>query len=114
MNGGVVAATYEDDYQSSSGGYDATALKIPAGCTATLNGEPYEKETKIYPPYDFDVASYAGTCVDIEIEQASSIGPIFGDIDYFDTHSEFVKWRGTPATSLIPFGISEIQILKKS
>ena len=38
MNGGVVAATYEDDHQSSSGGYDATALKVPAGCTATLNG----------------------------------------------------------------------------
>ncbi|MBO7239351.1 MAG: hypothetical protein J6V23_02580 [Bacteroidaceae bacterium] len=38
MNGGVVAATCEDDHQSSSGGYDATALKVPAGCTATLNG----------------------------------------------------------------------------
>ena len=38
MNGGIVAATYEDDYQSSSGGYDATALKVPAGATATLNG----------------------------------------------------------------------------
>ena len=38
MNGGVVAATNEDDHQSSSGGYDATALKVPAGCTATLNG----------------------------------------------------------------------------
>ena len=38
MNGGVVAATNEDDHKSSSGGYDATALKVPAGCTATLNG----------------------------------------------------------------------------
>ena len=38
MNGGVVAATNEDDHQNSSGGYDATALKVPAGCTATLNG----------------------------------------------------------------------------
>lgn len=38
MNGGVVAATNEDDNMSSSGGYDATALKVPAGCTATLNG----------------------------------------------------------------------------
>lgn len=38
MNGGVVAATNEDDYMSTSGGYDATALKVPAGCTATLNG----------------------------------------------------------------------------
>ncbi len=38
MNGGVVAATCEDDHQSNNGGYDATALKVPAGCTATLNG----------------------------------------------------------------------------
>ena len=93
---------------------DAEYLRIGMSALAvTLRVNGDEKETKIYPPYDFDIASYAGTCVDIEIEQASSIGPIFGDTDYFDTHSEFVKWRGTPATSLIPFGISEIQILKK-
>ena len=38
MNGGILIASYEDDHQSSSGGYDATALNVPSGCTATLNG----------------------------------------------------------------------------
>ena len=38
MNGGTLATTYEDDYQSDKGGYDATPLDVPADCTATLNG----------------------------------------------------------------------------
>ncbi len=38
MNGGKVIASYEDDGKLSSGGGDATALDVPAGCTTTLNG----------------------------------------------------------------------------
>ena len=38
MNGGIVAANYEDDHLGTQGGHDATALDVPAGCTATLNG----------------------------------------------------------------------------
>ena len=85
---------------------NASPLVISLSINGTTSG------TKTYPPYDFDVTSYAGSFVDLEIEETSSIGPIFGDTDYFDTHSEFVKWRGTPATSLIPFGISGLQILE--
>ena len=38
MNGGVVSASYEDGDAPTTGNYDATALDVPAGCTATLNG----------------------------------------------------------------------------
>ena len=47
MNGGVVAATNEDDHKSNEGGYDATSVDIPAGCVATLNGG------KIFDACDF-------------------------------------------------------------
>ena len=38
MNGGWIAADYEDGDAPEAGNYDATALDVPAGCTATLNG----------------------------------------------------------------------------
>ena len=38
MNGGWIAADYEDGDAAASGNYDATALNVPAGATATLNG----------------------------------------------------------------------------
>lgn len=38
MNDGVVSASYEDGDNPVSGNFDATALDVPAGCTATLNG----------------------------------------------------------------------------
>ena len=38
MNGGWIAADYEDGDAPVPGNYDATALNIPTGCTATLNG----------------------------------------------------------------------------
>jgi len=65
MNGGVVEASLEDDYESSSGGYDATALDVPAGCTATLNGG------KITSVTDFTFAiSTAGT---LNIPETSTV-----------------------------------------
>ena len=67
MNGGVVAATYEDDYQSSSGGYDATALKVPAGCTATLNGG------KIVDVCDFTFAVDASGTLNIPADSTIEI-----------------------------------------
>lgn len=38
MNGGWIAADYEDGDAPTSGNYDATALNIPSNATATLNG----------------------------------------------------------------------------
>ncbi len=38
MNGGVVSASNEDGDAPTTGNYDATALDVPEGCTATLNG----------------------------------------------------------------------------
>lgn len=56
MNGGVVSTSLEDDNQSDKGGYDATALDVPAGCEATLNGG------KVTSVCDFTFAiSAAGT-----------------------------------------------------
>ena len=37
MNGGWIAADYEDGDAPTSGNYDATALNVPSGSTATLN-----------------------------------------------------------------------------
>ena len=38
MNGGWIAADYEDGDAPGAGNYDATALKVPSNATATLNG----------------------------------------------------------------------------
>ena len=38
MNGGWIAADYEDGDAPVSGNYDATALNVPSNATATLNG----------------------------------------------------------------------------
>ncbi len=38
MNGGTLSVSYEDDNSGTAGGFDATALDVPSGCTTTLNG----------------------------------------------------------------------------
>ena len=75
MNGGVVAATYEDDHQSSSGGYDATALKVPAGCTATLNGGTINNVC------DFTFAIDAAGTLNIPAESTITVNGTHGAIN---------------------------------
>lgn len=80
MNGGVIAATYEDDHQSVNGGYDATALYVPADSTATLNGG------KIVNVCDFTFAVYTAGTLNI---------PDDSTIEIIGTHGAITVQGGT-------------------
>jgi hypothetical protein len=91
---------------------NARALRLTVSALVTellINGK--EVGTKICPPYEFDIKQYCGKRVCVEIRQTSSIGPIFGDVSYYDEHAENIKWRGTPSPSRIPFGIFKMEFL---
>lgn len=45
------------------------------------------------------------------IEQFSSIGPIFGDVAYYDAHISACSWRGTPSTDHTLFGFESVRFL---
>ena len=90
MNGGTVAATYEDDYQSSKGGYDATALKVPSGCVATLNGG------KIVNVCDFTYAIDVGGTLTI---------PATSTIEVIGTHGAIAVNGGTTTINAGTFKI---------
>ncbi len=63
---------------------------------------------RICSPYIFNIdESLRGKNVDLTITQYSSIGPIFGDVDYFDKKSEKTRWKGTPKLSGAKFGFTE-------
>lgn len=69
----------------------------------TLSGE------NIAAPYQFPVdKALWGKDVELKIVQCSSIGPMFGDVDYWDKHAKHSQWRGTPSTGETPFGFDEI------
>jgi hypothetical protein len=91
---------------------NARALRLTVSALVTellINGK--EVGTKICPPYEFDIKQYCGKRVCVEIRQTSSIGPIFGDVSYYDEHAENIKWRGSPSPSRIPFGIFKMEFL---
>lgn len=44
----------------------------------------------------------------VKIVQTSSIGPIFGDVAYYDANKKEVSWRGTPSTRETFFGFEEV------
>ena len=48
------------------------------------------------------------------IEQHSSIGPIFGDVAYYDAHVSACSWRGTPSTNHTLFGFESACFLVKN
>lgn len=61
-------------------------------------------------PYIFPIdKELRGKEVTLKIVQFSSIGPIFGDVEYYDKHSEKVGWKGTPSTGKTLFGFERIQ-----
>ena len=69
----------------------------------SLSGE------KITTPYIFNVEKELwGKEIELKIIQFSSIGPIFGDVDYWDKNAKRSQWRGTPSTSETHFGLDEI------
>ena len=70
---------------------------------SSLSGE------KITTPYIFNVEKeFWGKEIELKIVQFSSIGPIFGDVDYWDKNAKRSQWRGTPSTSETHFGFDEI------
>ena len=69
----------------------------------SLSGE------KITTPYIFGIEKELwGKEIELKIVQFSSIGPIFGDVDYWDKNAKRSQWRGTPSTSETHFGFDEI------
>ena len=64
---------------------------------------------KITAPYIFNIEKELwGKDIELKIVQFSSIGPIFGDVDYWDKNAKHSQWRGTPSTSETHFGFDEI------
>lgn len=60
----------------------------------------------VYPPYNFNIPQKAiGKEVDVKIVQASSLGPIFGDVEYFTQNSKITNWK-TPSPEQEAFGLS--------
>ncbi len=69
----------------------------------TLLGE------KCTSPYVFELdKKLQGTRARLKIEQYSSIGPIFADVDYWDKNVINSQWRGTPSTTKEQFGFGKI------
>lgn len=64
---------------------------------------------KITTPYIFNVEKELwGKEIELKIVQFSSIGPIFGDVDYWDKNAKRSQWRGTPSSGETHFGFDEI------
>ncbi|MBQ8546014.1 MAG: hypothetical protein IJ437_03625 [Clostridia bacterium] len=64
---------------------------------------------KITAPYIFNIENELyGKEIELKIVQFSSIGPIFGDVDYWDKNAKQSQWRRTPSTSETFFGFDEI------
>lgn len=64
---------------------------------------------KICSPYVFDIGKeYWNKEVKIKIVQHSSLGPIFGDVKFFEDNLKGNFWRGTPTPEETLFGFDEI------
>ncbi len=64
---------------------------------------------RICSPYIYPIdEALCGKTVKLTVTQYSSLGPIFGDIEYFEKNSERVKWRGTPLPENNIFGFGEL------
>ena len=71
--------------------------------------DEYPSGEKITAPYIFSVEKELwGKEIELKIVQFSSIGPIFGDVDYWDKNAKRSQWRGTPSTGKTHFGFDEI------
>ena len=94
-------------------------VKVPNGATAleisgtrlytAVYADKKMLGEKIFSPYIFSIdAEMWGKEVCLEIVQLSSMGNIFGNVDYWDKVSEKSQWRGTPAPQKSVFGFSKI------
>lgn len=70
---------------------------------------------KIASPYVFNIdKALWGKNISLKIIQLSSMGNIFGNVDYWDSASKKSQWRGTPTPQKTQFGFKKINwIIKK-
>lgn len=96
-----------------------TKLKVPKGAKALViegtdlytavfaNG--HKLGEKICSPYIYAVdKNMQSSVIELKIHQASTLGPIFGDIDYFDKNSDSVKWKNLKSVGKTLFGFDKI------
>ena len=88
----------------------AVALEIGGTALYTeayLDGAPIG--ACIHAPYrfSFEAAQAERTCT-LSLVQYSGMAPLFGDVDYFETHGTRAQWRGIPAPEETPFGFSSL------
>ena len=86
----------------------ATALELQ-GCDLYTEVRLDDREIgkAICPPWHFPISrALQGKTVQLELTQYGTLGPIFGDVDYYDKTSGAVAWRGTPTPKGEPFGFT--------
>ena len=67
---------------------------------------------KICSPYIYNISEkWYDKNIVLKVVQYSSIAPIFGDVKYFDEHSENIQWKDAPLPSNSGFGFKEINWL---
>ena len=92
---------------------EATAIEIKGTTLYTrvlINGEPIG-EAIAYPlVFSVDRKKHFGKVL-LEIEQYSSQGPIFGDVDFFDKNSIASQWKSAPSPSKTRFGFDQINFV---
>lgn len=70
-------------------------------------------ETQYYEPYNYALCdSYRGKNINLKIVQYSSIGPIFGDDEYYSKNSKAVLWKNAPYITETRFGFEKIEFIK--
>lgn len=61
---------------------------------------------RIHSPYIYEIDSeLCGKDAELKIVQYSSLGPVFGDVRFWDEHSNKVSWKGTENVGQTNFGI---------
>lgn len=64
---------------------------------------------KIVAPYIYEIdKSWWNKKIRMKLIQHSSMGSIFGNVDFWDEKSESVQWKGTPSTGKTLFGFEQI------
>ena len=65
-----------------------------------------------YGPYEFDICDdVKNKQVSLKIVQYSSLGPIFGDVKFFEDNLKGDFWRGTPVPQKTLFGFDKIEFI---
>ncbi|MBR5308689.1 MAG: hypothetical protein IKU43_07945 [Clostridia bacterium] len=70
-------------------------------------------DSKCFKPFIYSLCDeFRGTKVTLRIVQYSSIGPIFGDDEYYGKNSEAILWKNAPCITKTEFGFDSIEFIK--